>query len=648
MFKFFTQRKDKAAENNTSEYSMMKYKLANDALGIALWDMNVVVDDPVSPRNQVTWSQELRALLGFTDESDFPNTITALADRFHPDDRDMAFAAFANHFNDHSGKTPYNLEYRLQHKSGEHRWFHGFGTTLRDSEGIPFRVAGAVMDINERKQTQNQLMIMSSIVHNSPNFTSYIKFGGECLYVNPAATRISGFTQDELQKDYLGSLFDADTRKYLSEKMASDLRENGISNYEANWRTKDGESRVFAGTSFMVEKDSFASIALDVTEMKRVEAERTEALNTMKKVLDGLDAIIYVTEPKTGEILFMNNSMRQHYGIDSDVTGQICYKILQKDMDKKCDFCPCFKLDKEPDSIIVWEHVDSFTERIHRKTDRYIQWPDGNTVHLQHAIDITDLIQTHEHNKQMTEELKIALLEARDANLAKDEFLSRMSHEMLTPMNAITGMTQIMKMLGIPDSSKEAHGEIEKASRHMLKLINDLLDITEGKGGTFKLVESEFSFPDMFRSVIEDIRPAVEAKQQSLVFDLDHMIPESLVGDEKRLSQVISHLLANANKFTPAQGSITCTARMLGEKSGYTTLQVTVTDNGIGISKEEQQKVFSIFEQVDGGLSRKEGGTGLGLSLAEHIVELMDGEIWVESEIGKGSTFTFTCNLKNT
>jgi PAS domain S-box-containing protein len=327
------------------------------------------------------------------------------------------------------------------------------------------------MDIDKKKYTQNQLVIMSNIVHNSPNFISYKKINGECLYVNPAASFITGYTEDELKKDYLGSLFDDATAKQLSEHVINDLHDNGISHFEAKFKTKDGETRLFEGTSFLIEKDAFGSIASDVTEVKKLESEKIEALNSMKNILDELDAIIYVTDPDTSEILFMNNSMRRHYGIDGDVVGHLCYKLLQRGMDERCDFCPRHKLDKEPGSVIVWEITDSLTNRIHRKTDRYIKWPDGKTVPLQHSVDITDLTQANEYNRQIAEELKIALLETQDANRAKSDFLARMSHEMLTPMNAIMGMIQLIAMQDIPGNFKKEHGEIEKASRNLLKLI---------------------------------------------------------------------------------------------------------------------------------------------------------------------------------
>ena len=139
------------------EYDIMKYKLTSDALGVALWDMNVVGGDPVNPNNKFTWSGEFRRMLGFTDERDFPNVLSSWSDRLHPMDKERTLNAFAAHLNDHSGRTPYDLEYRLMIKDGSYRSFRAFGTTLRDRNGVPLRVAGALEDISEEKHTQEQL-----------------------------------------------------------------------------------------------------------------------------------------------------------------------------------------------------------------------------------------------------------------------------------------------------------------------------------------------------------------------------------------------------------------------------------------------------------------------------------------------------------
>ncbi|MCL2096255.1 MAG: response regulator [Oscillospiraceae bacterium] len=140
----------------TYEYDVMKYKLANDALNIALWDMDVVSKDPINPNNRFVWSQEFRNMLGFTNENDFPDVLHSWSDRLHPDDKERALKAFAAHMNDYTGNTPFNVEYRLRLKDGEYRYFHALGTTSRDKDGVPVRVAGAIMDIDRKKQIEKE------------------------------------------------------------------------------------------------------------------------------------------------------------------------------------------------------------------------------------------------------------------------------------------------------------------------------------------------------------------------------------------------------------------------------------------------------------------------------------------------------------
>ncbi|MDR2570685.1 MAG: response regulator, partial [Oscillospiraceae bacterium] len=141
----------------TAQYELTSYKLASEALKIALWNMEIVIDDPVNPDNKFIWSHEFRQMLGFSDENDFPNVLSSWSNRLHPEDMERSVNAFAKHINDYTGKTPYYIEYRLRHKSGEYRYFDGFGTTLRDSEGVPIRVSGAIRDITDKKQAEISL-----------------------------------------------------------------------------------------------------------------------------------------------------------------------------------------------------------------------------------------------------------------------------------------------------------------------------------------------------------------------------------------------------------------------------------------------------------------------------------------------------------
>jgi len=254
-------------------------------------------------------------------------------------------------------------------------------------------------------------------------------------------------------------------------------------------------------------------------------------------------------------------------------------------------------------------------------------------------------LDRREHQRMLTE-IEKALFEAQEANRAKREFLARMSHEMLTPMNGIMGLTQLIKMESWNEGIKEYLDELDLSSRHLLRLIQDLLDMSGLEDNTFSFTEAVFSFNRMFRDVLKEVGYMAIEKHQRLSYDLDPAIPSSLLGDSKRLAQVIINLLTNAIKFTPETGEINFSAGVLAKDNGSAILKIEVADNGIGMSKEQQGKLFSVFEQLDGSMTRKYGGVGLGLIISKRIVELMGGDIWVESELGRGSKVAFTCKLK--
>ena len=247
--------------------------------------------------------------------------------------------------------------------------------------------------------------------------------------------------------------------------------------------------------------------------------------------------------------------------------------------------------------------------------------------------------------KVMTENLIVAKKQADDSNRAKSDFLSNMSHEMRTPLNAIIGMTSIGKTASSIEKKDYAFGKIEDASTHLLGVINDVLDMSKIEANKMELSQIDFDFEKMVRRVVNVINFKVDEKNQSLHVSIDKNIPRGLVGDDQRLSQVLTNLLSNAVKFTPADGTIRLISRSIGEKNGICTIQFEVADSGIGISPEQQEKLFHSFQQADSGISRKFGGTGLGLIISKQIIEMMGGEIHIESELGKGTTFIFTVQV---
>ena len=251
--------------------------------------------------------------------------------------------------------------------------------------------------------------------------------------------------------------------------------------------------------------------------------------------------------------------------------------------------------------------------------------------------------------KERTKELEKQVHIAEAASKAKGEFLANMSHEIRTPLNAVIGMTTIGENATTIDKKDYCFNKIEEASTHLLGVINDILDMSKIEADKLELADVVYGFRETLERVIHVINYKIDEKNQIFLSEIDDNIPNALIGDDQRLAQVITNLLSNAVKFTPEGGSISLTAKLKEIDKDQCAICIEVSDTGIGISKEQQSRLFSSFQQADNSTSRNFGGTGLGLAISKRIVELMDGSIWVDSEEGKGSTFGFVykANISN-
>lgn len=254
---------------------------------------------------------------------------------------------------------------------------------------------------------------------------------------------------------------------------------------------------------------------------------------------------------------------------------------------------------------------------------------------------ITDV--TQEHNDQ--EKIEAAVVAAEQANAAKSSFFSNMSHEMRTPMNAITGMTAIAKRnVNDPERVLDCLSKIEISSRHLLGLINDVLDMSKIENGKLALVSEPFDLRELLKGLEAIIRPQCESKRQSLSFIIDISHP-GLIGDTLRLNQIFMNLLSNAMKFTPDGGTISFTVREREQRADSTFFRFTVTDNGIGIEPEAQKYIFTPFERTDNMTVSQIEGTGLGLAITKNLISAMGGQIALESVPGQGSSFVVDLDL---
>ena len=880
-----------------TEYDLMKYRLTSDALGIGLWDMDVVSGDPINPDNKFTWTREFRRMLGFSDERDFPDLFRSWSDRLHPQDKERTLNALAAHLSDRTGRTPYDIEYRLRLKNGHYRIFHAFGATLRDGEGLPLRVAGALQDINEKKQMEEALtrrenmldalneMSIMLLTHKDESFDNVMSNGLRPVAEMMDIDRIAVFRLLEkhgrvgqvylwsgktipLDEELLllpdcppinrwlevlakGECINADASK-LPRDEGDFLGQFGVKSIffvpiftrgkfwgfitledHTNHRYFDEDSldllrsaaHICAGSVVRAEMEKAAA---EAKELARAVAEASPfayiLFNRELRVVDCNDAAIRVLACPDKQHLIdhywdVYSPEFQPDGQNSFEKGSILtdkafkegravYQWLHKSFDgtpipmentltsllyKDERFIISFKYDlsntkkltdsirKQSELLKIRLQQQELTSDISRnfvavggsgallsealaKLGRhlgvsrilifsldyqsrkaglehswygsgsprhgleYVSWGDDSPPQRPAVSDLFDWITAHfpeklpedlaaltascgdiientRENYQMLASVDIAafisaplyvegrlwgslsaeecrsprawteneisfvsmvanviagavmrglydkqraeLLErATAASKAKGDFLSNMSHEMRTPMNAIIGMAAMGKNAKDIEQKNYALNKIEDASSHLLGIINDVLDMAKIEANKLELAPFEYSLEKMLQKAVTVANFRVEEKGQRLSVKIDDRVPRFIVGDEQRLAQVITNLLSNAVKFTPEGGEISLEASLAGEDGENCELRIKVADSGIGISPEHRDKLFLAFEQAESGTSRKYGGTGLGLVISKRIVELMGGRIWIESELGKGARFIFTVNVR--
>ncbi len=279
-----------------------------------------------------------------------------------------------------------------------------------------------------------------------------------------------------------------------------------------------------------------------------------------------------------------------------------------------------------------------------------VHTPDDNTYNAVHAIGagFTDVDAETREQMAQSQALSDALATAEEASRAKSAFLSSMSHEIRTPMNAIIGLDSIA--LNDPDISQQTRDYLEKigvSANHLLALINDILDMSRFESGKMMMKNEEFSFSELLRQINTMFSSQSMDKGLNYNCRIKGTVDDHYIGNNMKLKQVLINILGNAVNFTPEGGNVELTVERTAQFDRKSTLRFTVTDTGIGISKEYLPHIFDSFSQEDSSATNKYSSSGLGLAITKNIVEMMNGNIAVRSKKGKGSEFVFTVTLMN-
>jgi PAS domain S-box-containing protein len=576
------------------------------------------------------------------------------------EDRDMV----AKNFRKLSREVPVvTCEHRIAIGNGKVRWFQWTDRGIFDAGGRLVEVQAVGREITEEKldvmslqeETLHLTSLLESLQKNQERLDSILgslqdvvwSVGAEhweLLYMNSAAQQVYGRPVSQFLENrnlWLEVVHPEDRERVA--QLTSGILKAGSADMEYRILRPSGEVRWLRYRARVVKEAGSKAIRIDgissdITERKLAEEERQKLALLVENSSNFIGMISLV-----GKVLFLNQAGRRLVGIDS--AGDLLSTNIRDCLTPE-----------------TWKLVRDTALPATRETGHWLG--DGQFRHFKTgaAIDVQMNIFLVRHPqsgeplcigtvvRDITERKRYeaALVETREAALAtsriKSQFLANMSHEIRTPMNGVLGMAGLLAKTELTAEQQDFVETIQASGQNLLRVINDILDFSKLEAGVMQLENIEFDLSGCLEDVVDLLATPADAKGIELMGWIDADVPRKCTGDPVRLRQVLMNLIGNAIKFT-CLGEVVVHASLESETPSEATVYFRVTDTGIGISEEDLHKLFQSFSQVDASTTRQYGGTGLGLAISKQLVELMGGEIGLESKVGQGSTFWFTVRL---
>lgn len=534
------------------------------------------------------------------------------------------------------GVSTKNIEFRkvfIVNEQKKESWFKASITPMNN--GNTKNAVVVLMDITDRKNNEIDLResrdFYMNIFNNFPAMIWKTDIEGNCIYSGDKWDEFIGMNVSEnLGVDRFNFIHNKD-RVRCKELIEMSVKDGQPYDMEYRLLHNSGEYRwihEMNRLSYNIhgEFDGYICIALDITDRKIAEEGLNRYTILSRKVKD----IIHFIDTD-GNILDVNQSGIEAYGYtleeflklnirDLRANGVITDGFLQK----------CEKEGAVYEAVHRRKDGSCFPVEISAKGDII----GGRRVLVSIIRDITE-------RKAVESSLKAAKEAAETAYKTKSEFLANMSHEIRTPINGIVGMVDLTLLTQLDNEQRENLNIVKSCANSLLKIINDILDFSKMEAGKLVIENIDFDIKSLVEETIKAHSPRSISKGIELSYAFSSTIPQYVIGDPGRLQQILNNLISNAIKFTES-GEVWVKVKKINTYEGQVEIQFSVEDTGIGIAKEDIEKLFESFSQVDGSITRRFGGTGLGLAISKQLSELMGGSLWVESEKDKGSKFYFS------